>query len=167
MALPTTVDSTVIKFPLQNYYTPPFSSSGGNVYVVVLDTTNSKLHVYKATDPTVSFTVQDDANIPTQAPIESVWVRADGDVLSIAGAAFAALTLSFHQFNMATDTWSSTIKDKSIGTPPSVAFGRLSISVVKRSDASFIAFFNGPTETIHSASYSRVYYTSSTDGGST
>src|SRR5712691_831377 len=103
MALPTTISSTALP-TRQQFRLGPFISSTGNVYAVLLDTTNTKIHVYKATDPTSSFTEQDSGNIPGQVSAGTLWVIQNGDVLSIAGATDStAPAYKFHQFSMATD----------------------------------------------------------------
>ena len=172
MALPTTISGTkftvLVSSPIYSF--GPFLSAGGNVYVVLLGSVDSKLHVYKATDPTSSFTEQDSSHIPAQAPANwaSVKVLQNGDVLSIVGGAYSTTpAYKFHQFSMATDLWSATIKDKAIASPTTVQGYDTGIDIVKRSDASFVAFFNGAKEVLMGAGFERVFYSLSTDGGST
>ena len=105
--------------------------------MVLLDTTSSKIHVFKATDPASSFTEQDSANVPAQtlATTANSSLRAlqNGDVLSIAaGDGTTTPAYKFHQFSMATDLWSTTIKDKAINAPTIGTASHVSISIVKR-----------------------------------
>jgi hypothetical protein len=165
VALPTTIAST--KLPVATYYCGPFISSTGNVYAVLVDASFG-LHVYKATDPTTSFTEADAAHKPAQVPDNCVWAIQNADVLSIAGGAGSVTpAYKFHQFDMATDLWSTTIVDKAIASPTIGAAASACISIVKRSDASFVAFFNGAKETLMGTGRDRVFYALSTDGGAT
>jgi hypothetical protein len=62
MALPTTVLSAA---GLMGHH-PPYKSSGGAYYAVVRADAD-ELDVYKATDPTSSWTIQDSADGPVHA----------------------------------------------------------------------------------------------------
>ena len=157
MALPVTISSSV--FPLQNYFCGPFKSSGGNCYVVVLESTGGTPEVFKATDPTSSFTAQDTANNPTAVP-SSMWAYQVGDVLHIVTQETSVLAadLHYHTFNMATDAWGT--KNELIETPkdaPATA-DYIGCSVALRSDGDVIVLYCGDTDAVMGTAYNRVDY---------
>jgi len=106
MALPTTIVSTVGV----SGHAPPFKSSAGNFYAVLfVDGATEDIEVFKATDPTDSWTAQDSANGPSESSgqkYHNIAAVQDGDLIHIASFTIAIDTYKYHSFNMATDTWS-------------------------------------------------------------
>jgi len=108
MALPTTI---VSKGHWAGHL-PPFKSSGGNFYVVARrSVTDDSIRVYKATDPSDSWTEQTTGPIVTIASIVSI--SQDGDVIHM--TSYDSGTYEYHQFNMSTDAYD--VKDELIETP--------------------------------------------------
>ena len=167
MALPTTIVSTA-SMPGRNCACGPYFSSAGNVYVVISDATALTPHVYKATDPTPSFSEMDGSNRPTGRNDGDTWVVQNGDTLQMAygGMSLSSPTYRYAQFSMATDTWASSPKNVTIAAPTLSSSGAHSLSLVRRSNGDLIAMFNGQRENV-SGNKDRVYYSKSTDGGAT
>ena len=97
MALPTTIVSDV---GLRGHH-PPFKSSAGAFYSVVRADAD-ELDVYKATDPTASWTLKGTGPVHA-GTIEGFSSVQDGDVIHI--VAWSSATYEYYTFNMATDAW--------------------------------------------------------------
>ncbi len=139
MALPTTVLSDV---GLEGHH-PPFKSSGGAFYSVVRVDAD-ELDVYKATDPTSSWAIQDSGNGPVHAgTILGFACVQDGDVIHM--IAWASDRHEYYTFNMATDLWAidESITDTDIQTTPPT-FPWASIAV--RSDGDIVVVYAGETD---------------------
>src|SRR3972149_8627910 len=159
MALPVTISS--VTFPDQNYLCGPFKSSSGNIYAVFRDGTFVKLAVVKASDPTVSFSIQDNANAPSMGTfaIVALWVFQDGDDLKIVTAGIDAPEYRYHVFHMATDLWDGTLKNETIeDVKDSPATANFSCSTAVRSDDDVVVLYNGDTDAIMGTAYERVDY---------
>ena len=156
MALPVTISSSL--FPAQNYFCGPFKSSGGNFYTVLRESSGITPEVYKATDPTTSFSAQDAANNPVNAAT-TLWAYQVGDVLHIVTYHDSATSdvVYYHTFNMATDAW--VTKDEVIESPkdtPGATY--MSGSIALRSDGDVIVLYNGDQDTVMGVDYQRVDY---------
>jgi len=148
MALPTTILGT----GGQEGHHPPFKSSGGNFYAIARN--NVALQMFKATDPTDSWTEQDDTNDPVRVSSWFEWASVqDADLIHI--AAVAADGYHYHTFNMADDTWGVT--NELIETPPD--FPQLAwISIAVRSDGDVIVAYNGDSDKSMGDTKQRVDY---------
>lgn len=147
MALPTTIAG--VAFPVNTCDTRPFLSSGGNVYIVLVNsTTTTKLKVMKATDPASSFSEVDAANAPvTPAAIYAISVCQVGDVLHIATYSGASTNeLKYHTFNMGTDLYA--VKNETVeDTNPENDRHRL-CSIHVRSDGNPIIVYGGTLDAL-------------------
>ena len=89
MALPVTISGSGVSN--QNSYFGPFKSSTGGSFYTILGVTGAgsgDVGVFKATDPTSSFSEQDTGNrpnFPNTTPIKSIWVFQVGDNLHVCG----------------------------------------------------------------------------------
>ncbi len=109
MALPVTIAETV---GLQNSYHGPFKSSTGAFYTILIESDASfdaQIIAFKATDPTDTFTVQDDTARPQMAGtvsvrVQSLWVWQKADILYVA-AQNSDEEVYHAQFDMANDVW--------------------------------------------------------------
>jgi len=143
MALPTTIVSHV---GIKGYH-PPFKSTGGDFYAVVYElvATKGTIDVYKATDPTDSWTVQDAANNPVTGlggSYDGLSVVQKGDILYMA-ADFRGQRYEYHEFDMSADTWSvteETIDD--LTNDPTEAW----ISIAVRSTGVPVVVYAGDTD---------------------
>ena len=126
-------------------YSPPFKSSAGNFYVAVFDDGDDDIDVYKATDPTDSWTVQDDTNNPNfTTNVITLTAVQSGDVIHIAYfVAGLDIDYQYGNFNMADDTWGETTED--IDTDTATADQRW-ISIAVRSDGDVVVVYNGDTD---------------------
>lgn len=154
MALPTTIKTGAIDLKA---YSPPFISSGGNVYVALVDAVaGGDLHIYKATDPTSSFTIQDDSNRPTLVQTGGVGsVFQVSDVLHIITMEATPNEIHYHTFNMATDAWA--IIDEVVETPTDPSTNSW-ISISARSDGDIIIVYGGDTDMVMGGKKERVDY---------
>ena len=141
MALPVTIlsDNGV------SGYSPPWKSSAGEFYIVIFESAATPLiDVYKATDPTDSFTAQDTGNHPTfgaGTPVQCLSVTQKGDVLYLcysSGSSDQAYT--YGEFDMAADTW-SVINQTIDATTNDPTFPWISIAV--RSDGDVVVVYAG------------------------
>jgi hypothetical protein len=150
MALPFTINTEPGDFG----YHPPFKSSTGNFYVIARTTGLDKVDVYKASDPSSSWAIVDDAGSPAGiAGLEAVNAFQQGDVLHII-LSFGG-NRSYQQFNMATDNWDVTMEN------PGESFfgtGYNSTSVSVRSDSDVIVAYVGASDNIMGKRHGRVDY---------
>lgn len=139
MALPTTIVSDV---GLGGHH-PPFKSSGGDFYSVVR-TDADELDVYKATDPTDSWTIQDSGDGPVHAgTILGFATVQDSDVIHM--VVWSSDRHEYYTFNMATDQWAidEAITDTDIqSTPPDQPWA----SIAVRSDGDVVVVYAGETD---------------------
>lgn len=150
MPLPVTIISDV---GLPGYQ-PPAISSGGNVYGVVRADAD-ELDVYKATDPTDSFSVQDAGNGPVHiGTILGYAVKQISDVLHI--VAWSAIDYEYYTFNMATDLWAIDELMVNVSGAGAPTFPFASIDV--RGDGDVIVEYAGEREGIKGTRYERVAY---------
>lgn len=155
MALPTTISSTTLA--ARRHLGGPYISSAGNVYVILLDSTDASLiECHKATDPTSSFTEQDSANKPdltnTVRSLASVQVS---DVIHIATQENTSLRVAYHTFNMATDAWA--IKNEQVKASTTSTKGA-AVDIGVRSDGDVIVSYHGDIATVTMTDFSRVVY---------
>lgn len=159
MALPVTISTT--KFPDQNYFCGPFKAPNQAIYVVLLDSTDvDQIEVYKATDPTSSFAIQDAANGPDTASgisVRSFWCYISGSEIHIAEAETTSggIDMSYHVFDTASDTWTTT--NETIENIKNVSQSR-SASIAVRSDGDVIVLYNGDTDSDMGQPFERVDY---------
>src|SRR3990167_3016777 len=142
MALPVTISNSDLldSGPLS---AGPFKSSGGNFYCVLWNNAGGgTIGVFKATDPTSSFSVQDQANDPAVTGYTNIWAYQNGDTIHIVtqenNSALDASVL-YHTFSMATDTWGT--KDELIETPKDLPTGNPGCSMAMRSDGDIIVCY--------------------------
>ncbi len=149
MALPTTISS----FNGEVGHHPPYKSSGGAFYATVAESSDI-LQVYKATDPTDSWVLQDDAGNSDAETILFATVQ-DGDLIHIASASSISSTIAYRysSFNMATDAW--VVIDELIETPDP---GLRWISIAVRSDGDVVVAYNGGTDSVMGGAKRRVDY---------
>src|SRR3990170_1386621 len=131
MALPTTLTGAklIIEFGNEG---GPFISSGGNVYVVVIESAVAGgMMVMKATDPTSSFSEQDSANAPDiGADSYYYWAHQEGDVIHLVTYGLTNPQVRYHTFSMATDTWGTVNETvEGVDDPPGYAYRSVSITV--------------------------------------
>lgn len=143
----------------------PYISSGGNVYVITTDDERFDVRAFKATDPSTSF-----ANVGTDIVIgaggDIIYALAGyqvGDVIHVVtknGNGNDPVDIRYHAFDMSSDSW--TTSSEMIKTNVALAAAqhgfKVDIGIVVRSDGHKIVIYNGPTETVASTIYDRVYY---------
>ena len=153
MALPVTIAS-IVGFPGHH---PPFKSSAGAFYVVGLSATD-QIDIYKATDPTDSFSIQDAANNPTTfTTLHCLSARQKGDVIHIAAMRLSLTTLraNYFTFNMATDLWvlnNNVIELFGTTNLPTNPW----ISIDVRSDGDVVVVYAGVTDQVMGGKKERV-----------
>lgn len=155
MALPTTISGALVT---GRGDCKPCLSSGGNVYVLLRDSTdNSLLEAWKATDPTVSFAEQNEAGKPDLTnTISALCVYQVGDVLHIATQESTTSRVAYHTFNMATDAWA--IVNETVDAMGGTAVLTTLVSLVVRSDGDVIVLYAGALETVTMTAQQRVDY---------
>ena len=148
MALPVTIVSDI---GLPGHH-PPEASPRNQFYAVVRADAD-ELDVYKATDPTSSFSVQDSGNGPVHAgTLVGYSCIQDGDIIHI--VAWSTATYEYYTFNTATDVWAI---DELIETPKNApTFPWASIAV--RSDGDVIVAYAGDTDQVMGGKKERVDY---------
>lgn len=157
MAFPTTISTSGGDFG----GCKPVISSGGNVYVLTVDSTASaKLAMFKATDPTSSFSaVGTNPTVTSGNPIQVVQVYQVGDNLHVATADWGAITsvdIRYHVFSMSSDTWTTT--NETIKSGVSIIVGYFGLGLCVRSDGDVIVSYNGASSRVMGTDYARVYY---------
>jgi len=170
MALPTTIALNVAE-PNQISFLGPFKDGNGNFYAVGDDQTGGGgLGMYKATDPTVSWTRQDAANEPGLGFTISAWATQIGT--SIVVEARTDTTVLWAEFrtsdHASADTWLSS-------TPETVASGTTldsdnfadepAGSIAVRAGPDSIVLYQGATDKVMGVDRARVDY-ARREGGS-
>jgi hypothetical protein len=118
---------------------PPYKSSGGAYYAVVRADAD-ELDVYKATDPTSSWTIQDSADGPVHAgTLLGFSTVQDGDVIHM--IAWSSAAYEYYTFNMATDQW---VVDQAIES--SIDADQPWGSIAVRSDGDVVVVYAGATD---------------------
>jgi len=153
MALPTTIASIAV---LSGRH-PPFKSSSGNFYAIA-NTTTTTIDVYKATDPTVSWTAQDTSNNPLGdgfVDFDIITAVQDGDLIHIATDDDVFGGYLYHKFDMSSDTW--TVTDEVIEFTTDAPENTW-ISIAVRSDGDVIVAYVGDTDRVMGGDKERVDY---------
>lgn len=149
MALPT----TVVAENMVGGYAPTFKSNAGNFYVVAHNSTGTVISIFKTTDPTVSWTIQDTGDPNTSATAWSAVQR--GDLIHIAWFSNNAAYI-YAQFDMSDDTWGTggdinqTIEDPA--NDPTNAW----ISISVRDDGDVVVVYAGDTDQVMGGKKERV-----------
>ena len=155
MALPFTIQTE----SAVRGYLPPFKSSAGNFYAVVRATSGIEagraVDVFKASDPSVSWAVQDPGNNPVLGPSDKfnqITAVQEGDLLHIATRVTGG-SYTYHTFNMADDTWG--VVNELIETPTNLPT-QFWISIAVRSDGDVVVVYNGDTDQVMGGKKERV-----------
>jgi hypothetical protein len=164
VALPVTISGTLPPTDFNAGGLLPVISSGGNVYVILLDSTDtSLLEAWKATDPETSFAEQDSADKPNLTNIIlAASVVQEGDVIHIATQEDSTGRVGYHTFNMATDQW--VVVNEQI-TATTFIGQQYHVGISVRSDGDVIVAYVGLRETITMSDLQRVKY-ARREGGS-
>jgi len=147
MALPITITGIT----RSTGHNPPVKSSAGNFYIVERASAGD-LAVFKATDPTVSWTQQDSADRPSGPTIFIISSVQDGDILHIA-TSVGSSGYEYHTFNMATDQW--VVTNQLIEDPTNRETHEW-ISIAVRSDGDIVVVYAGDTDQVMGGKKERV-----------
>lgn len=145
MALPVTLTGVLLNATnMATARVGPFRSAAGNIYGVFLDSaTNTALDIYKATDPTDSFSQV--ATISHAAQILN-WAAAQvGDDIHIA-VVTAGNVVVYSKFSMASDTFTVSTETTGMTVTPLTDPKKCSIAV--RSDGDVLVLYGGAHETL-------------------
>jgi hypothetical protein len=166
VAFPTTVGTGgTHRFSEFGHRHGPFISSTGNVYVLTLSgATNIQLNVWKATDPTSSFTAQDTSNRPVSGtgsgPCDSFSCVQLDDVIAISwnyDDDNFGFGYRYSSFDMATDTYvldGGNTSNQFDGNGVSTIKGRQDVAY--RSDTDVIVAYRGDNEGNMGVPYERI-----------
>lgn len=166
MALPVTVDSiNNPEYADQNYFVGPFKAPNQAIYLVTRDTSLG-MQVYKATDPTDSFTRQDNAGKPFFDDYFSFWAYLSGSEIHIAtaGPSGGGVTNRYQVFDTASDTW-TTVNETIEDVKDEPAGSSIATSIAVRSDGDVIVLYNGDQDNDMGNPFERVDY-ARREGGS-
>lgn len=157
----TSIDSggVVTESPAKN---GPWVPSNGAVYEVHIDTADSRPTVYKATDPTSSWSEQDATNRPdfsaTIGSHDGIVSWLEGDVIHLCTQEDSGGDpIEYHTFNTSTDTWAIT-NERPTALGGAGAYPAEMGGMSLRSDGDVILTYMGDAEKIMGTNYSRVYY---------
>jgi hypothetical protein len=162
MAFPTTI-STSASFETTVGCGGPFLSSGGNVYVILRDTTDTtKLRAFKATDPTTSFSnVGTDFSLGSGLVARRIAAVQSGDNIHVTTSSSATsssvTTIHYHVFSMSSDTWTTTNTVVKSAIDISTVEGGNSVIAV-RSNGDVIILYQSVLGASMGNNYSRVSY---------
>lgn len=178
MALPTTISSTWTTVTGGCRF-GPFLSSAGNVYILLKITASisPSWAMYKATDPTSSFSEVDSAHRPANGganDVTGISAVQDGDTLHIVMAnndgALNKASYRYDTFDMSTDLWG--VVDEAIHTGLTVSDttagvngGLQNCDIVVRSDGTIVVGYNGAGEVFMGGTRGRMVYARRSTGG--
>jgi hypothetical protein len=146
MALPT----TIVSASQIAGHTPPFKSSGGNFYAVGIDATGTH-RVFKATDPTDSWTVQD-TGASSSDPATTMSAVQSGDILHMVWWEPAASRYVYVSFDMSDDTYNVLEAIEVPDNAPTVPW----ISVAVESTGVVKVVYSGDTDQVMGGKKERV-----------
>lgn len=157
MALPVTISNLGVD---ARYFTKPFISSAGNVYVFGRDTAaTDELAAHKATDPTSSFSaVGTDVQVVAGVALACMDAFQVGDVVHIATGVGtqSGFHTYYHAFDMSTDSWSITKEAiKSSYTLGNHQQEGRAVGIAVRSDGDVIVLYNGQASSGGKVFYAR------------
>lgn len=156
MALPVTIGSASL--PDQNYYCGPFKAPNQAIYLAIMDTASpNRIQVFKATDPTSSFSAQDSGNRPTVIEFETMWSYLSGSEIHIVDLDSIGGSVRYHVFDTSSDTW-TTINETVEILKDNPAAANVSVSIAVRSDGDKIVLYNGDIDKDMGQSFERVDY---------
>ena len=174
MALPVTIGGSPIAVGDQNSYHGPFKSSGGAFYTVLEAATGpAAFGLYKATDPTSSFSEQDSSNRPGFAAggtsFASIWLFQDGDDIHVIGMQTGTSNhaVLYARADMSSDAWvdvdtgDNDIQIELTGSTQSAD----ACTIAVRSDGDIVVVYQGDSEMLMGAEFERIDWNVSTDGG--
>ncbi len=136
MALPTTVSTNAG----EKGYQPPIQSSGGDFYIVAMRETTTDVEVFKATDPTDSWSNQDAGNRPIHGEDVTGFTYDvyDNQIFIIAWGDDGRF--EHYSFDMDDDTWGTDeLMRNATGDPPAHPWASIAI----RSDGDLIVAYQG------------------------
>lgn len=147
MALPTTITGVTFLDTATQGRSRPYISSSGNVYVVFKDSAvNTDLDIYKATDPTSSFSQIASITLTAAGIVFGIATYQDGDNLHIATQDDNENIL-YHVFSMSSDTFTTSNEavTSAVGTNINVD---KAISVSLETGGDIIIFYQGASENV-------------------
>lgn len=155
MALPTTITGTNMN---TGSFSPPYISSGGNVYTIRIKTSDLSVTPYKATDPTSSFAAQTSWTPAASNGFYRLWVMQVSNVLHVFAASSLTVTNSptywHREWTMDTDSWNTAATiEASIDVSGS---GTFAITGQVRSDGDLLTAYQGNEEKVMGTDYSRI-----------
>ncbi len=154
VGLPTTIFSDA---GLRGHH-PPRKSSADNFYGVTRDDAD-ELDVYKATDPEVSWSLQDSGDGPVHAGIvEGFATFQDGDIIHM--IVWSDDTYEYYTFDMSTDQWGVDQLIETVTDAPANAWGSISV----RSNGDVIVVYTGDQVKVSGKNRERIYVNIRTGG---
>ncbi|KKM07326.1 hypothetical protein LCGC14_1735070, partial [marine sediment metagenome] len=173
MALPVTITGDLGQ--ARNSYHGPFKSSGGAFYTLLPDGIGiTNVAAWKATDPTSSFSEQDNANRPTFGTIVSLNVYQVSDDLHCA-VQDSGDNAWYARFDMSSDTWANIDgagdRDIEIDTNPDGLSDACDIAVLSAAYGVGSAFvkirvvYQGVTDMDMGSNWERIDESNSVDDG--
>lgn len=172
MALPVTVSgNTLINLSFGRL--GPWLS-GGNVYFLsIFNTTTDRICMFKATDPTSSFSEMDSSNRPISGStnvisVSGVQVGTDIHVVMHGRTTGSNSRLLYARFSMSSDTWTNTGTLIQSASTISTAFGEMQgCDIALLSGGTIRVVAQSTTNKDMGTNYSQLAHYSSTDNGST
>lgn len=146
-------------------YNPPHLN-GGNVYVAVPMGTQ-EVRMYKATDPTSSFSEVDSANNPVSTSLTTLTSLQVGTDIHIVQGGFGEY--HYHKFSMASDTWVTTnelIDSVASKDQPTESWASIAWRAGVTSDELVVAF-NDAVEAVMGDDWQRVAFRTKNDSATT
>lgn len=156
MAFPTTVVSSASATPGKACVYGPFLN-GSDVYVVTQNGTTS-VRVYKATDPTSSFSQA--AEVTVTSGVQRASAFQVGSNLHIATKGTTGTDYSlikYHVFSMSSDSFTTSNETVSSDATDTLYLGD-HVGIVVRSDGDVLVGYNGPFYTLMGTDYDKCYY---------
>lgn len=157
MAFPTTVSTLVAPY---HGLGGPYVSSTGNVYIITRSNSTADITVFKASDPTSSFSSVASLTVTSGNTVRAVAGYQVGDDIHIVTRDASAATdnqIRYHVFSLASDTFttSNTLVKDTYTTASAV--DESNVDIVVRSDGDIIIMYEGP-QVLADIQRKRVYY---------
>jgi hypothetical protein len=161
VTLPATIATGDVWPDTKNAVVGPFTS-GGALYVILVDKTANKLRCYSSTDDGHTWAEVDSANAPacsTTALYKSADVVQSGTTL-YAIQPLSVSSMNSRPFDCSANTWSTAIAGPTItintSQPAVLKPAFVPFAGVRRSDGSFVFAYQGAVESVMGTSYERI-----------
>lgn len=157
VGLPVSVTTLTQSSFFDNIVNGPFKATNGNFYAVIWhqDSNAERISIYKATDPTSSWSLVTNADL-SLAPPDSFTAIIDGNDIHVASlVAGTGGTVRHGVFNVSSETWTTSVAGIGTTTIDSTTFYP-QVDLIVRADGAIVIVYTGATDSVKGDDKQRV-----------